>query len=512
MRGLLFILASIVFIDKAYSQKVKTDTVAATYWKLYYDYVKPNPTKKEINKAKKPGNEEKDVLCRGNNYLTTVGFKEVSKQIFAKVIVGADGLPKEGTATSVAVNDEKSTIGGNANFSLGNNFLGNIGIAGTASGSQLKLFSENEYQKGFNINPGINYKLRWGTGIYYLPDSCHKVTGMRNAYFLALIKKIHEYEQVNAIQLINRIKTLRDSLSPLEHRSVNFDSLPNMEEMKKRLSAMNDSLAFLEKYVYIFPKQDIERQTGKMIRTDLLKNYYYKKPKSLDSILKNEIGEHELKNAITSGYFITWLKLNYSFANNAYNVFDTSATKNFSEAAKKEEYSTSSIGLSINHARVTKKYMLYLFGGISFGNRYALEDIKIENDTLVGKAGIYVPALSVKALDVSKFAETYNKSYNYFLFELGGFCFFGEKKIVGLEAYVSARAKMNVPELVDHRPTYSMRLGPLFSMTKDKGVVSNGTLGLMLQSNDFTPSRDNFDDRFSFAVRLSIPFSNLKYL
>jgi len=170
------------------------------------------------------------------------------------------------------------------------------------------------------------------------------------------------------------------------------------------------------------------------------------------------------------------------------------------------------IGLSLNHARVTKKLMLYCFGGITFGNRYGLEDIKIENDTLVGKSGIYVPTLSVKALDVSTFAETYNKSYNYFLFEAGTFMFFGEKRIVGFEAYVAARCKMNVPYLIDYRPTYSIRIGPLFSMTREKGVVSNGTLGIMLQSSEFTPGRHNFDDRFSFAVRLSIPFSNLKYL
>lgn len=315
MKVVLFILASIFLIDNAYSQK-KTDTVAATYWKLYHDHVKPKPTKKQKR-------EGKDDLCNGNNYLTAAGFKEVSKQIFAKVIVGADGLPKEGTATSVAVNDEKSTIGGNANFSLGNRFLGNIGIGGTASGSQLKLFSENEYQKGFNINPGINYQLRRGTGIFYMPDSCHKVTGSRNAYFLALIKKIHEYEKVNAIALINRIKTLRDSLSPVENPTVNFDALPDMEEMKKRLTAKNDSLAFLEKYVYSFPKQTIQ------VQTDSLTNYNYKDHKSVESILANEIGEHELKNAITAGYFITWLKLNYSFANNSYNIFDTTATKTY---------------------------------------------------------------------------------------------------------------------------------------------------------------------------------------
>jgi hypothetical protein len=487
------------------TKAVNEQSIASKYWEIYLDAVKLKTDRTEKK-------QKEDQLCMGNNYLSNVGFSDLSKQLFAKVIVGADGLPKEGTATSVAIDDETSKIGGNISFSPGKrskNMLCNIGISGTASGSQLNFFSENEYQKGFKITGGVNRKIH--SSVFYYPDSCQKFVGNRDAYFISLIKKISDYEKVNAIDLIARIQTLRDSLSPLKHKNFNeITYLARLDTMKKKLADMNDSLTFLATYVYQFPEQEEQQMHGVIIGTT--ENYPKINADSLTIILNKELGAFELKNAITSGYTMGWLNLSGSFANSSFNIFDTSVTKNFSEATKKESYSTWSVNFSYNAAMVTKRLMIYGYAGVTLGKRYALEDIIIENDSLVGKSGIYVPSLSVKALDVSHFAEAYNKGYHYFSLQAGTFMFFGESKIFGFEAYSAVRIKIKSPDLIDYKPTYTVRFGPLFSLTKEKGVVSNGTLGLLLESSDFTPSRKNFDDRLNFAVRLSIPFSNLKHL
>lgn len=480
------------------------DSLHLKYWERYKSETKIKDN--ERGKDKTPEYQE----CVGNNYLSTAGFNAISKQLFAKVIVGMDGLPKEGTASSLSIDDETSKLGGNVNFSLPKapDMLFNIGVGGTASSNQVTLFTENAYQKGFKLHAGVN--LKTGSSIIYEPDSCGKVIAARNAKFASLIKKIHAYEAVRSIDLQERIRKTRGLVSPQKHPDFSTVAANNIDSIQTQLAKQMDSLFFIATYIRNIPKPPIQVQRDYM--DSIPPDHPLKKQEQVDSTIRAEIGQFELKNALTIGYSMRWLSVNYSFGNNAYNIFDTSVTRIFSEATKKQFYRSHNITLSYNYGLVTPKIMLFLFGGIAAGNRYALEDLKLEDDTLVGKVGIYLPELSVKAIDVSKFAEVYNKSYNYIMLQAGGFAFFGEKKIMGVEAYAGVRIKHKVPELIDPKPAYSIRFGPLFSMTKEKGVVSNGTLGLLLQSSEFTPSRKNFGDRFSFAVRLSIPFSNLKYL
>lgn len=187
--------------------------------------------------------------CKKDGFLTNRGFNAMTKQLFTRVIVGADGLPKEGTASALAIDNETSKIGGNVNFAPFKKkpILFNFGAAGITSSKQLQIFGNDEYRKGFSLSAGFNVKLR--SSVSYYEDSCRKLVAIRSAGITSLISKINQHNQLDADSLKSLIQLQQDSLLPTSNYLSYQLNPDDIAALQRRLNTSISTFNFLSKYI-----------------------------------------------------------------------------------------------------------------------------------------------------------------------------------------------------------------------------------------------------------------------
>jgi hypothetical protein len=438
-----------------------------------------DPFRREFNRALASYN------CNSGIYVNQKSFFEIAKQTFAKVIIKDDELVKNGTSSSIAIDKDKSTISGNANMKISNSVYLNLGVGGNAKGRQLFFFQEGGYNKGFTISTGLDIKLH--SSIFYnSSDSCPVLTNNRSFYVLTFMNKVITHTALDTNVLHNEIEGLESIAYPTAISNT-IPAQTVLTATETLLKSKKDELKFCRDYLY---------STSSAIRD------------SVESLLS----AFETKNAPINGYTLHWLNITPQFSNQGYNVFDTSVTARFfDDTLKKKFFRVYSANISYNYVRNTPRSLFYGYVGATIQNQYGLQDFKFKDGALIGGRSAIVEKNSIEALDVTDITGSYNRSYLQFTPQAGGFLFFGKSKTIGIEGFASVAIKSNTPVLIEHRPSYSLRFGPLFSMTRSEGVASTGTLGLFLNIEDMV-SQDKIGDVISFSVRVGIPFSNIKAL
>lgn len=412
------------------------------------------------------------------------GFLEIVKQVFARVVVKNDDLVKNGTATSLVVDPDKSTISGNVNFKVMDFCYWNVGLGGNTESQQLSIFKGGGYNKGFTISTSLDFKLpfKFASTIFYHPDSCDSHLNNRAFHLNLLAAKLQKYRNVKSTDIEKRMDTLANILFGPSSDAIKLEDL---EAKKKEYDLLKDSLQIFKKYLSSIS--------------------------GLDSIDK-EVADFELKNAPTNGYKLHWVNLGGSFSNQSYNIFDTSLTNPIKDTLQTRHYQLFSFQVSYNWIRNAPKSLFYIYATLGLQKQYGLQGFtysKTKNE-LTGEENAIVKTTTVEAINVSQIHDSYNEAYWTVNPEISGFWFFGKNKIFGVEFMAAFKIKNRTPDLIEYRPSGSFRIGPLFSMSKSSGVVSTGTIGLLLTANNMVFSKNNLNDVLGFTVRLGIPFANLK--
>jgi hypothetical protein len=359
-------------------------------------------------------------------------------------------------------------------------------LAGITKGSTLPVFTANAYSKGFKITVGADKRV--GGSLFYNNDSAKALRHIRQLQSLASLKKIRYVLAITEKKFQNRKKELEDELSLKvaytdELASWNKD----FDKLEKEYQAVKDTLLYYDKIKAAAHKEDLA-----------------------ESMVQDEMSSLEVSKIKDVSYSIKWFSLSASFENSDYNLFDTSvAARLKQDTIHKDYYRRFSGSVSFNYVRNIKKYLLYLYGGLTLKNSFALEDVSVKNNALTGTTNKLVEVDGAKLLNVSSVNNTFNTSYFNPVFETGGFLFFGKEKKFGFEGFAAMSVKSNVPEGIEYRPSFSLRLGPLFSLSNTDGFQSNGTIGLMISVENYTANQ-SFADYLTFGVRLGVPFNRIK--
>lgn len=437
-----------------------------------------------------------DFQCDSSHFLTGKGFSEITKQIFSRVVVKNDDLVKNGTASSLVIDGDKATISGNANIKLGDYSFLNLGVAGNTESKQLNLFKNGGYSKGFTLSGGWDFKLRpfqakllkkvlyfFPSSLFYNPEPCKKLKEDRLYYYRNLYAKLNALCKVDSNDINNRINVLK---SILFSSQVGDESPEKLDSLMKLYNKETDSLNLFRRYLSDKHSQDTAFDT--------------------------DLAEFEVKNAVSTGYTLHWGNFSGSFSNQSYNIFDTSLTNSIKDTLKNDHFQIFNIQASYNYVHSGPKVLLYATLGIAFQRQFGLQDFKYSGQKLIGGSTAIVETNNVEAINVSEIHESYNKPYWATSPQFGMFMFFGKKKVAGFELFASLNLKMKTPDLIEYRPSGSFRFGPLFSMSQSGGVVSSGTIALLLTANNMVFAKNNLNDVLGFSVRLGIPFSNVKAL
>lgn len=418
-----------------------------------------------------------------NKYVTTTSFNNLIQGVFSKVVVKSDDIVKNGTATSLKIDDDKSTLSGNINIKAFKNSFFNIGLAGTSKGKTLSIFDANAYSKGFTISTGLDIRLC--SSIWYANDSADTLKHSREVSNLIELGKIKKTLLLDTTILNNNIKSLEKELEFSDAISLNSLDI-DFKEKDSLLQLCKAQLANRKALIETINKKEFE------------------------AYVEKKMSAFELERVKSISYSLHWLSLTPSFTNNSYNLFDTSIAAILQkDTLKKDYYRQYSFSASYNYLKNVPNKLLYGYIGFIGKNSFALEDISLKNGGLYNASKKLIEVNGEQLLDISKVTNSYNKGYFSFTVEAGGFIFFGAKKSFGFEAYASATTKSNVPDGIEYRPSYNFRLGPLFSLSKDGGFLSSGTIGLMMTATNYYPNQ-TFGDIVSFGVRLGLPFNNIK--
>jgi len=422
-----------------------------------------------------------------NSYVTDNTFDALLQGVFSRIVIKSDDIIKNGTASNIKINDEKSTISGNANFKLKDRVFGNFGLAGITKGKALSIFSSNAYSTGFTINGGIDF--RTGGSIFYNTDTARLTRQGRQANTLIVLRKIRDVANRNLATITDSIRIL-ESLLKLDNNSL--ASQVNVGRLDSNFTVLQSRLTYLlGQRSYYDSVMRLERD-------------------EIEDFVENTMSTYELSKIKTVPYTLHWLSFNGSFTNNGYNLFDTSVAAILKkDTVKREYYRQFSFNASYNYLRNTSRILFYAYGGFTVKNSYALEDISIKDNKLKNTTNKLIEINGEQLLDITKINITYNKPYAVYTFEFGGFTFLGKQKIIGFEWLASVSPKSNVPDGVEYRPSYNFRFGPLFSLSKSEGIQSGGTIGLMLTATNYYPNQ-TFGDVLSFGIRLGVPFNNIK--
>lgn len=431
--------------------------------------------------------DEERKMQSNTNYISQKTFNTLIQQVFSKVVIKSEDIVKNGTASNISIKDDKSVISGNASFKGFKNSFWNFGLAGKTEGKTLSIFQSNGYSKGFTISAGIDF--RTNSSIFYDGDSSITLSKLRQINNLKELQKIRNHLFIRVGDLRDRIQLLEgelqlDSSLLISNASGKTKLDFDFEAKGKQLQNMKDSLSY---YVSIYKVDSTDRK----------------------SFIENEISNFELKQVKIVKYTLHWLSFNVSFSNQGYNIFDSSISARLQKDTLNRSYfQLFSFNPTYNYVRNTNRLLLFAYAGFSAQNQYALQDLKIKNETVTGAPSVIFEKNGTEALNVSEISNSYNKSYFSISPQAGGFLFFGKSKIVGIEAFASVNIKANVPDFLEYKPSYTFRFGPLFSLARDKSPLSDGTIGLMLTATNYLPSQ-KFTDVFGFGFRLGIPFNKV---
>jgi|GEM_PF-1756568 len=434
---------------------------------------------------------EKGYDCEHGRFVSPTTFNELTKQIFAKVVVKNNDLVTNGTAANLEIDDKTTVVSGNANFRVGRSAFWNIGLAGKTEGKMLSIFQGGSYSKGFTVSTGFDVKMK--STLFYKKEDCRKLVASRDTLERKILATLVAYKDFDTATVTREITALKEKLS-LQQGSL--DSIKHMLSDKD-----------LKKYEELL----LKKQDSLQFYTDHFLAEF-SDCSTIKAYITEEISKAEVKTAAVNGYTLHWLSGNFSFGNQGYNIFNDSLTSHlFNDTLKSEYYRLYMLTLTYNFVWNTPRVLAYVYGGASVQNQYGLQDFKWEGNTLIGGNTAIVERNDVSALDVSSIASVYNKSYLGFTPQAGALGFFGRNKIIGGELYAAINIKSNTPQLIEYRPSYSFRAGVLFSLTKSKGVVSDGTIGLIGSINNYIPHNGrNFLDALTLGVRVGVPFRNIE--
>lgn len=468
--------------------------------------------------------------------------------VFNKVIVQNDDLVKNGTATNLTI-DKESKLSGNVHFKKGVCIF-NLGLAGNTTGNILNFFSNNSYNKGFTISGGIDV-LTNKNSLIFDNVNCDSVKMERKIYFYKKLNELKvKYSAVDNIKIdsyfIKRIDSLEKLIKESFHNHFEKDSnrenrIRELEDSLEKTSTQKDSLI---KEMSISEVESIKRKLDKdissldikvknisklitKIKNDnfnsislelkkskdslaLYTEYKDMKDSLINSILKKIIDYDKEVVKLSNGYSLWWLKINASFSNQDYNIFDKSIQSSVSnDSITKDYFRNFTVSFSINYTKERSKQLWYGYLGLSVQNVYGLQGLIFRNDSFINKENLIVYKEAKEAIDKEKLKDLYDKQYYQLKFEGGFMYFWGAKKIIGVEANVSLLRTINMPETLSKFVILNARVGPVFSLSGIDKLKANGaTLGLFLRFDNWILG-ENIERFFAYGVKLGIPIANV---
>jgi hypothetical protein len=410
-------------------------------------------------------------------YLSRLTFDSLFKPIFGKVMLGNSDIVNQGSAYALAVSQFESQFTINFNWPVRKNTLGkyfNVGFAASSSSKVLPIFSKDQWQQGFSLSFG--YTKSTTKSLFYSFD--------RKDFDLKKVRAVNLFLKETHELLLND-KSLTAQSAATENAPMSRD---------ERIKAIA-SLEIKSNKDYDGIKEKIDRV--KTIRkigssSDLLQKY-------VDSCLSL----FEIKYFQKIGYSFWWHNTIIRPEYKGMSIYDTTAAKLV--GIEKKHY----FRLGIEHYRYYARNIKNLFlvqAGLGIKNTNGLEGKKPEDLSFLQVAVGDSTAISKngEALAINDY-EQYKK-FVLLISPVAGFnWFWGEKKMFGMETFVSA--KLGVKQKGSpFKDSISGRIGPLISLS-GKSDMAKSTFGLLAQWEDVPFKDGQLSDGFSFNVRIGIPFN-----
>jgi hypothetical protein len=412
----------------------------------------------------------------GKKVISDLAFKNIITPYYTRAAAGIDGVIKNGRNFTYNVDPDKSTLAINHLFISYNHpfTLINLNINGSSEGNFLNIVKNAKYNYGLEGTLKFSTKIYRSTLFYAKANSDELILDRQrnNTLILSRYKKI--------------LKTNRDTLTT---KCEKMNRILNTRTMD-----FNDTLSF-QYYQKIIDSLAQLTDSIKQI-TDLLKSH---KNQEIFDEVDAEIATFEANNFKINGYKLHWIDYGASYKLLGNSIFNDTILK-ANKIAQKNFHRLMGT-LSYNFLRNTKWSLFYFSIGINAFNRYALEELKVQNFDFTDTSGV---TTSFKGYDVST-----GKDINVCTVVMNPFItlllYPGENKFFGLELAASVINNPKSPNIVDGR------FGVVYSLStknEDK-TVSRSTVGLFITLNKYDVSIPRMDNYYGIGFRVGIPLANL---